>query len=259
MILVVDGDILPYELGYALEGEDWPSVRTAVQNRFKDITAGAEKYAEGKVEDIQVFLSDPEGTFRKDLATIKPYKGQRIQEKPTHWDGIRAYLRDQYDATHLARLEGDDCCLIANTQLQGEGYEVVVCSSDKDLLQVPNIKKYAWARGTVQEKFDEVTSPVVAARNLWTQVLIGDSVDNIAGLHNIGAASAWTKALYSMQTEAEMAEHVASKYALYFGSYAGMFLTEIYSLVKIISDPAYGGDPEDYLRNELTGVLNAGA
>ena len=260
--LLIDGDIIPYEIGFAMQKDgvvaDWHAVRTGIQNRFSQILEGAQEHVSSPIDSVEVWLSDPDNTFRKDVATILPYKGNRTREKPYHWDGIRAYLRDNEDAGHMVNLEGDDALLIRNAELRETGEEVIVASSDKDLLQVP-ILKYAWARGNVPAKFNEVSLPLVGYRNLWQQMLVGDRTDNILGLFGIGEKATAVKKLFSMNSEMDMAEYVFEEYSRRFGNYAYRFFSENFSLLKLIDQREGAEDPVHWQTDYLEGVFDASA
>lgn len=133
----------------------------------------------GKKHKPEVYLTSGR-SFRQHVATIRPYKGNRDDKhQPVHKAAIINYLKDKYDARVTTELEADD--LLAMQGLQGG----VVCSIDKDLLQVP-CKHYDWTRGQLLD-----ITELDAHYNLWSQVLAGDSTDNIVGVPGIGMAKAY--------------------------------------------------------------------
>lgn len=255
-VIVVDGDILPYEVGFAMDdGADWPLVRKAIQEKFARIMERGAHFVGEEIEDVEVYLSDPEGTFRKFVATILPYKGNRDPYKPYHWDGIRAYLRDHYGATSHTLLEGDDAVLIRKKELENQGKQVLVASSDKDLRQVP-IKLYRWETGSRREEFYEVAHEVQGYRNFWAQMLTGDRTDNVMGLFGLGKKAAAVTKLHSMLDPIEMARSVFTEYERRFGSYARKFFEENFQLLRLIDDPVYWdiNDPYAYMEMMIEGM-----
>lgn len=249
----IDADILPYEIGFGCEKEgtkDWSLVRGAVDNRIKQIKDGVRRKYNGDEAELIFWLSDPEGVFRADLATILPYKGTRKAAKPYHWDGIRAYLRDNYGAQHLPRLEGDDCLAIH----RGE-YDVIA-SSDKDLRQLPGVY-YSWARGKIPEQWTNV-SPVDADRNFWKQMLTGDRVDNVLGLFGVGEDSTLVKKLYKEVYSAKMIEHVVYEYTRRFGRYWPMFFRENLHLLRLVDDIVWATKPYEYALRWLQRQIGVG-
>lgn len=134
-----------------------------------------------KPGDIKIFLTTGKN-FRHDLATIKKYKGNRDnRRKPKHYQAIREYLIKYYDAIECKGVEADD--ELANAQTD----DSVLCSIDKDLLQVPGLH-YNWVTDTKLR-----ISPDVGLLKLWCQVLTGDSTDNIPGIYKVGPITAKRK------------------------------------------------------------------
>jgi 5'-3' exonuclease len=70
----------------------------------------------------------------------------------------------------------------------------IICSIDKDLLQVPG-HHWNWKRG-VYSVIDEEEG----RRSLYTQMLTGDTADGIPGIHKIGPVKA-KKALAMVSSE----------------------------------------------------------
>ena len=124
------------------------------------------------------FLTD--GSFRYKIATIKPYKGNRSVIKPTFFNTIKGYLRDQYKFISIKDYEADDLCIMAHRTFKEKGYNPIIASPDKDLRQIEG-KFYDYKT----REFDEITQEE-ADRNFWMQMLTGDTGDNIQGIPGIG-------------------------------------------------------------------------
>lgn len=126
------------------------------------------------VDDVQVYLT--EGlSFRKDVATLRPYKGQRLNVKPVHYEAIREYLVKHWLAYISSEFEADDC-----VAMDSKAYpRAVICSIDKDLNQLPGTH---WNWRT--KELYEVTE-AEGLRNFYRQMLTGDAVDNIPGLYKL--------------------------------------------------------------------------
>lgn len=122
------------------------------------------------------------GNFRLQVATVKPYKGNRKSEKPHWYQAIRDYLVSVHKAVIVDGMEADDAVAIEATQ----NPEAIVVSRDKDLLQLRNFI-YKYPLGSVVEQFYSVPSPWLL---LLKQVLTGDSTDNYPGIPGIGDAKA---------------------------------------------------------------------
>jgi hypothetical protein len=247
--LLIDGDIIPYEIGYVMQKDgiaDWPIVQKGVDTRMAQIMEGVSKKYE--VHDVGVCLT--ERSFRHGVSTILPYKGQRTNPKPYHHDGIRAYLRDRYAAVHYGQLEADDYLLMLKKE-EVEFDQCIVASTDKDLRQIPGTF-YSWARGTIPERWDEVSSEM-ACFNLWRSVLVGDRTDNILGLFGVGEASPLVKSLAGL-SEYDQASFVANEYRRRFGGYWWRFFLENLTLLLMVDDPKFKDVPEEYVHQYIAQV-----
>jgi DNA polymerase-1 len=98
--------------------------------------------------------------------------------------------------------EADDLIAIEATNL---GPDTVIASIDKDFMQVPcrhyNFLKDQWAK---VEEFEGL-------RFFYSQILTGDAVDNIIGLHRVGPKTA-EKMLKDCKTEQELYEACVDAY-----------------------------------------------
>lgn len=81
----------------------------------------------------------------------------------------------------------------------------IICSVDKDLLQIPG-KHYNF----VKKEFSEV-SEIEGLRNFYKQMLIGDAADHVFGVKGIGKVRA-AKLIDHLETELEMYEQVQVYY-----------------------------------------------
>lgn len=134
------------------------------------------------------FVGAREGsdTFRHKLAVTKPYKGQR--GKSPHWTKywkpiIIGHMVDKWKFIELFHIEADDACSICANKLGWDGIGYTVCSPDKDLRQ---IKGHHYDYKKLEEDF---VTEEQSLYNLYRQVFIGDSVDNISGLPKVGPKS----------------------------------------------------------------------
>src|SRR5512138_3812811 len=98
MKALIDADVLTYEVGFGCltgwEGEGPPPfdrVAELLDNKIGNILAitGADSY--------QLYLTG-KNNFREKIAVSKPYKGNRLQEKPFHYKNLRAYMVGKWNA-----------------------------------------------------------------------------------------------------------------------------------------------------------------
>ena len=175
------------------------------------------------------FLGDRKGsdTFRHKLAVTKPYKGQR--GKTPHWTKywkpiIIEHLVSEWKFIELSNIESDDACSIMGHYYKDKNIDYVICSPDKDLKQIPgnhyNYKKC---------EFDFV-GDYNALKNLYQQLLKGDSVDNICGCPKVGEKSPHME-FPNCTTEEQFNDYA---YEVYKSKNSEDIFSEQYDLVKML-------------------------
>lgn len=213
-MLLIDGDVICYRAGFAAEHriveidpEDGSKITRievepldhALQN-VKEIIEHC--MTELGTSDYHIYLTG-KTNFRKDVATIREYKANRKNARyPIHLDDIKQYLINNHPTTVSKGQEADDELGIALTRSGDSG---IIVSNDKDMLMVPG-KHYVF---TKDERI--VVSEEAGKRHFWTQVLTGDSTDNIMGCPMIGPKKA-EKALDGITTDEDYYDVV---YGLY--------------------------------------------
>lgn len=200
MEALIDGDILVYRTGYTVNEEDMERIARARMNEtivslLTDVSASS----------FRIFLSDSKSNFR--LKIFPEYKANRKQPKPIYYEYLINTLLNSWKAEIAFDEEADDALGI--NQKPGK---TIICSIDKDLHQIPG-HHYNWVTGA-----SKYVSELEGLHNFYTQVLVGDSTDNIStstGLScpGIGKNKAW-KALEGCQSEEE-----------YFHTTAGLYVS----------------------------------
>lgn len=225
-IALIDGDVLRYEIGAKSESKEhgpvhFDTVVETINNSIRAIQrgAGADEW------DPIIFLTGDEN-FRNDIAVSRPYKGNRKSEKPYHWHNISAYLRNQYTVTEEEGLEADDLMSIEQYSVLGDpDVETIICTRDKDLRMVPGWQ-YGWECGAQREYgplyvdmmgtlalLDKTPAKLVGTglKFFYSQLLTGDSVDNIPGLPGCGPVKAF-EALSALDNEVALFSAVQELY-----------------------------------------------
>jgi DNA polymerase I len=148
-----------------------------------------------KPTHLAVIFDHSEKTFRN--AIYDQYKAHRppapedlIPQFPLVRDAARAFGTP---AIELPGYEADDVIATYARQAAEKGWEVIIVSSDKDLMQLVNdnislmdpVKQAKIGRAEVIEKFGLGPEKVVEI-----QALAGDSVDNVPGAPGIGVKTA---------------------------------------------------------------------
>lgn len=132
------------------------------------------------VDNVFIYLTaDDHSNFRYEVAKTKPYKGNRTEPKPIHYDAVRQYLLEKHKATLVSGMEADDAIGIEAFQ-----NESIIASIDKDLDMIAGVH-YNFVK-----KYFYFISENEAHYNLCLQMLTGDPVDNIPGLPGIGPKKA---------------------------------------------------------------------
>lgn len=176
-LILIDGDIILYRASFACaEMSNWSDVKDYIWDFIKGIT---EKL------DSTEYIGFIQGkkNFRVDVSKQADYKGNRKSKpKPFWYYNIRQHLIESYKFIVVDGMETDDALTILHNRITDR--ETVICSIDKDLLQSPG-KHY----NPVNDEIILSTEDLGRA-TLATQVITGDSTDNIPGLYRVGPKKA---------------------------------------------------------------------
>ena len=172
------------------------------------------------------FFSDKK-SFRNRNYLVAPYKGSR-PPKPEfvqEWEEvIKSYFAENYGFKTFDDLEADDLVSVINEMYP----EVIVCSPDKDLRQLP---------GTLfdykKNQLIEISS-FDAMKHLYTQLLTGDVSDNVKGVPGLGEAKV-SKLFDGLTEEIEFATVVKDQFNKYYGAYYGDIIeNQTYDTIKML-------------------------
>jgi hypothetical protein len=276
MIVHVDGDVVCYRAGFAAEHtfyrvhfyedgvqktqefkgakeykhflsqQDWSPVDYWVETEVRVEDEGAAIYNVRSIiasicADLQV---DPETelrvyltgatNFRNDIAKTLPYKGNRdARKKPVHAAALKDYIRRSYNTTTSVDQEADDDMSIAHFDMWcDDERSSCIATTDKDLDMVPGMH-YNFVT-----KEAEYITPEESIWFFYRQLLTGDTVDNIPGIHGFGNKVA-EKLLPAKGTvgEAELYPVVREQYAKAFGDEADAKLVEFGRLLWMRRKP----------------------
>ncbi len=189
MIALIDSDILCYRVGAVTEEENGDTAIETMAVYLEDMLM----FDLLDCDEHELFLTGRQN-FRFDVAVTAPYKGNRKDvKKPKHLPLLREYLQVSWGASVSDGQEADDDIAMRATELAGDG---LIVSIDKDFMQVAG-----WHYNFVKKIKKEVT-PEDGLRFFYKQILMGDSADNIKGIHRVGEVTA-TKMLAELTTEKE--------------------------------------------------------
>ena len=188
MKALLDADILVYRVGFASKDESEQIALARLTETLTDIV-----YFEANCDTFDGFITG-HNNYRKDIATILPYKGNRTAPKPPHYEAMRQHLV-KMGCVEVEGQEADDAIGIA--AYSSDPNEYIIVSIDKDLNML---------RGThynfVKKQF-YIVDEDEALKFFYTQLLTGDRTDNIQGIPGIGPRKA-AKLLEGLATEAEL-------------------------------------------------------
>ena len=177
LVPIVDTDSIVYRCGLADKTQTEPLEHTlySVKQTLNGILDNFERK-----DEAQIYIQGG-GNYRNLVATIQQYKGNRDPSKrPIYFDEIRTYLMEYHGAVLVNRMETDDALGIIQTRDPA----TCIVTIDKDLNCIPGAK-FNFGRDLYYE-----VSPEDADFFYWTQVLTGDTSDNIRGIPKVGPKTA---------------------------------------------------------------------
>ena len=175
---------------------------------------------------IFCFSGKSHDTFRSSIAVIKKYKGSR-EIDPSFYDGkiedmadVVRFVRKQYPTLLFADLEADDVLCFLQTE------DTFIFSNDKDLNQIPG------NHFCTETKDLKIISEEEAFKNLWYQMIIGDSTDCIPGLPRYGPVAA--RKIIDEVPLKHLPGRILHEYHTVYGMTAGTdAFVETWNLVKL--------------------------
>ena len=192
-----DGDVWAYRLGFSCGDNPWFTVLWAYEDTLDKVQ---KKYPDAK---IVVCLTDEKENFRKGVAKTRPYKGGRVSSKPKWWRDLRNHMYEQDNVLLSVNEEADD---VMSKALVEYGDKAVCVTIDKDL------------KNTYGLHYNDFTGVEVRVNqsqayvNFYTQLLVGDTVDNIQGLKGWGVVKA-SKLLDGCMSPMEYERRIGLAYA----------------------------------------------
>ena len=235
-----DEDDVPYHFDRVIQ---------MLEKKIEEICFGA-----GGTRDPVLFLTGSEN-FRKQIAISKPYKGTRKSVKPYHFKNITVYMENQYDVVLKEGLEADD--MMAVYQSHSE-LDTIICTRDKDLRMVYGWH-YGWECGNCREFGPELVTPETEWLKLtrhgakqtpkvtgtgliffYSQLITGDTVDNIPGLPRQGAVAAY-ELLTNPEDERPLWDRVVDLYEK--KGFDEVYLKEQCDLLWMVQELTPEGEP----------------
>lgn len=177
-ILLIDGDITSHINGLKEDEDDCIS---GIDLNLMYIVDRVRDFGYDVV-GFKYFLSG-ENNFRK---TINPtYKANRKSPKPPNLECARRHLLKGYNAFVVHGAEADDGIISMWQELTNNIFEnatPIIVSSDKDFKQIPCVFYNIHHKHDKMEFFSDRDALIFR----WSQMLEGDSADNVIGVRGIG-------------------------------------------------------------------------
>jgi len=194
-IALIDADLYAYRVGYVSEDFSEERAKQMLTRMLGEVLA------EPWCSDFELVLTG-DNNFRIAVAVSVPYKGGRTSEKPKHFLALRQHMKDM--GAIVAEDEEADDVVVYKYIAEPEKY--VMVHVDKDLDQAAG-----YHYNPVKKEFYEV-SVVDGLRAFYTQLLVGDRVDNIQCIRGVGPAKA-LKIIGSALDEVSLYSSVSGAYA----------------------------------------------
>lgn len=269
----IDGDILLYEVGFGSEtgwkalhpdSPDPPPFDYVAEMLRERIAAIIRTLHETfpLIDAPKIYLTGKDN-FRVAIAKKKGYKENRSDnKKPFHYHNIKAFLLGMYDTEIIDGMEADDaiCLAIYNNT------NAIACTRDKDLRQCEGWH-YGWelgrqpqfgplkveGNGIINLSADKKKLTGTGHKFFFSQLITGDTTDNIPGLPKKGPAEAY-KLLSGLEEYADMEKAVVEAYRVFYGDSWREELMEQAHLLWMIRELDEEGNPVFFkLKGEYEG------
>lgn len=218
MNVYIDADSFVYKLAYF--NKDQFKLKYVENNTIKYIDKQLKQYETyGLTSQNYVLLLTSNKNFRKSITD--DYKKNRKKEKPKWIKEIYKIIRDNYKTLTIEGYEADD---LAATLMKNGDYKDLLVHWDKDLLQIPGIHLY-------REELI-ILNEYESFKYLISQLITGDSGDNIKGIVNYGKVKA--KNLIEKLNVIDLLDEIIKLYIQQNGSIEEFYKN--YKLLKLKND-----------------------
>ena len=175
-VILIDADSLMYFSSYGSEDDQILSETKLSEKIYDILNIIGNSY---NVERYYVFVK---GTNNFRYKIFPAYKKNRPEKHPII-DVLNKYLVSNFGAIESHNAESDDY-VFSYSQLPEYLGRAIICSVDKDMLQVPGIH-YDYQKNKYHHVSEED-----ARYNLAIQMIMGDAADGIPGLKGYGPKKA---------------------------------------------------------------------
>lgn len=240
-IMICDADSILFATAFAMRDEPLSEAIRRVDDFLISIANSC------SAEKVLVCISEGK-SWRKQYAKTKEYKGNRTgREIPPYLNDLRAHLKIKWKAFFVQHWEADDLIFMARSvyKTRYPDYKVFLATNDKDCRQFPgqfvDFKKMVFFTVTHEQ----------AQKSFWTQMIVGDSTDNIAGIQGIGKVGA--EKMLADQAVLDYPQVVLRAYIAKYGERNGVEkFYESYKLLKLMDNCEDAGYGDDIIPDPIT-------
>lgn len=233
-IMICDADSMLFATAFSMKDYSLSQAINSLDNFIVSLANSC------SAESVLICLTEGK-SWRKDYGKTRVYKGNRAgRELPEHLNGLRDHVKDKWNPYFESHWEADDLIFMARTEYltRYPEHKVFLATNDKDCLQYPgdflDFRKMIFFTVNQEE----------ALKSLWTQMITGDTTDNIAGIEGIGKVGA-EKLLKDVESS-KYPQVTLGAYLNKYGETDGIErFYESYNLLKLIDSCEKGGlNPE---------------
>ncbi|HVV23913.1 MAG TPA: DNA polymerase I, partial [Pseudonocardiaceae bacterium] len=222
-LLLLDGHSLAYRAFFALPAENFRTQTGQTTNAVYGFTSMLiNLLRDEQPSHIAVAFDVSRQTFRRD--TYSEYKANR-STTPDEFRGQVGLIQDVLGALHIPSLskdnyEADDVIATLTTQAVTEGFQVLICTGDRDALQLVNDQvTVLYPRKGVSDLTRFTPAEVVEKYGLSPgqypdfAALRGDPSDNLPGIPGVGekTAAKWIREFGSLADLVDRVDQVKGK------------------------------------------------
>ena len=218
IFLLIDADAMVYASSVVSKEESDDGFQHDLEEgklKFDNILHHLTSHFEDMGIDFEYILFlEGEGNIRKSL--VDTYKlNRKDKPEPPLRREIARYATEHYNSFISTNVESDDT-LSATWYKYHRKYDLIICSMDKDLKQLPCTFYDTYYGRDDSERICKI-SPQEGERNFWRQMLIGDVADGVDGIKGMGKARTNKLIPDSLSSPSAMASRVYRKYIEQYG------------------------------------------
>lgn len=245
--VLYDGDGLVYGAGFSADAQyakalkeqgvpdgelqDRLAADDYVSHALHNVKVRLEYAQERFHPDMKLYIQEGT-TFRYDVATIQPYKGNRKDaRKPKYYTEIKQYMLDVWDAIPVTHIETDDA--IGIEQYANTDKSTVLVTQDKDLKTIPG-----WHYDPVKDLLFYQTIRDANNFFFW-QMMVGDTADHIPGISRVGDKTATAIVEACEHDTDKIREKVQELYQKQYGEEWRKAYIEVGTLLYILRKPEH--------------------